>query len=65
MKNSTDITLIISLNVVGELNDENNFLHKLLLIKYFQSFVKPWFINEYKIIKNSTAKNRTISMIFR
>ena len=65
MKNSTDITLIISLNVVGELNDENNFLHKLLLIKHFQSFVKPWFINEYKIIKNSTAKNRTISMIFR
>ena len=65
MKNSTDITLIISLNVVGELNDENNFLHKLLLIKYFQSFVKPWFINEYKIIKNSTAKNRTIRTIFR
>ena len=31
MKNGTEVTLKISLNVVGESNDENNFPHKLLL----------------------------------
>ena len=31
IKNGTEITLKISLNVVGESNDGNNFLHKLLL----------------------------------
>ena len=31
IKNGTEVTLKISLNVVGESNDENNFSHKLLL----------------------------------
>ena len=31
IKNDTEVTLKISLNVVGESNDENNFSHKLLL----------------------------------
>ena len=31
IKNSTEITLKISSNVVGDSNDENNFSHKLLL----------------------------------
>ena len=31
IKNGTEVTLIISSNVVGDSNDENNFLHKLLL----------------------------------
>ena len=31
IKNDTEITLKISSNVVGNSNDENNFLHKLLL----------------------------------
>ena len=32
IKNATEVTLKISLNVVGKSNDENYFLHKLLLI---------------------------------
>ena len=31
IKNGTEVTLKISPNVVGDSNDENNFLHKLLL----------------------------------
>ena len=31
IKNGTEVTLKISSNVVGDSNDENNFLHKLLL----------------------------------
>ena len=31
IKNSTDVTLKLSANVVGDSNDENNFQHKLLL----------------------------------
>ena len=31
IKNGTEVTLHIFLNVVGESNNENNFLHGLLL----------------------------------
>ena len=31
IKNGAEITLKISLNVVGDSDDENNFLHKLLI----------------------------------
>ena len=31
IKNGTEVTLKLSSNVVGDSNDENNFLHKLLL----------------------------------
>ena len=31
IKNGSEVTLKISSNVVGDSNDENNFLHKLLL----------------------------------
>ena len=31
IKNDTEVTLKLSSNIVGEPNDENNFLHKLLL----------------------------------
>ena len=31
IKNSTEVTLKISSNVVGDSNDKNNFPHKLLL----------------------------------
>ena len=31
IKNGTEVTLKISLNVVGNSNDQNNFLHKLLV----------------------------------
>ena len=30
IENGTEVTMKISLNVVGDSNDENNFLHKLL-----------------------------------
>ena len=30
IKNNTEVTLKISSNVVGDSNDENNFLHKLI-----------------------------------
>ena len=47
---NTEGTLKISWNVVGNSNDENNFLHMLLLT----SFCK-WFISYYKNVKNSVA----------
>ena len=31
MKNGTEVTLKISLNVIGDSNDKKNFPHKLLL----------------------------------
>ena len=31
LKNGTEVTSNLSKNVVGDSNDENNFLHKLLL----------------------------------
>ena len=31
IKTNTEVTLKISSNVIGDSNDENNFLHKLLL----------------------------------
>ena len=32
IKNGTEVTLKISSNVVGDYNDENNFLHNFLLL---------------------------------
>ena len=42
IKNRTEVTLKISLNVIGDSNDENKFPHKLLLSSThkFQSFIK-------------------------
>ena len=43
IKDDTEVTLKISSNVVGDTNDENNFLHKLLLTNTrfkFRGFVK-------------------------
>ena len=42
IKNGTEVTLKLSSNVVGDSNDENNFLHKLLLTSFnkFWGFVK-------------------------
>ena len=40
IKNGTEVTLKISLNVDGDSIDENNFPHKLLLIHKFWGFVK-------------------------
>ena len=45
IKNGTEITLKISSNVVGDSNDENNFLHKLLLTNTQVSKLRKAFSN--------------------
>ena len=46
IKNNTDVTLKISSNVVGDSNDENNFLHKLLLTNTQVSKLRKAFEND-------------------
>ena len=45
IKNGTEKTLKISLNVVGDSNEENNFPHKLLLTNTQVSKVRKAFAN--------------------
>ena len=45
IKNGTEITLKISLNIVGDFNDENNFPHKLLLTNAQVSKLHKTFAN--------------------
>ena len=45
IKNGTEIILKISSNVVGDSNDENNFLHKLLLTNTQVSKLRKAFSN--------------------
>ena len=54
IKNSTEITLELSSNVVDDSNDDNNFSHKLLLqpilakiATQFQIFEKNYNVPEY------------------
>ena len=78
VKNVTEVTLKISSNVVGDSNDENNFLHKLLLTNTQVSKLRKAFANNFcsksgninksdnmNIIKNSVTEDRTNSRIFR
>ena len=51
IKDGTEITLKISLNVVSDSNDKNNFPHKLLLTNAQVSKL----CKAFKIIKNSIA----------
>ena len=48
IKNGTEVTLNLSSNLIGNSNDETNFLHKLLLtniqVSKFVKFCK-WFIS--------------------
>ena len=49
IKNGTQVTLNLSSNIVGDSNDENNFLHKLLLTntqvsKFRKAFAKCFII---------------------
>ena len=46
IKNGTEVTLKISLNVAGESNDENNFSHKLLLTNTQFSKLRKAFVND-------------------
>ena len=45
IKNSTELALKISLNAVGESNNENNFSHKLLLTSTQFSKIRTAFAN--------------------
>ena len=49
IKTGTQVTLNLSSNIVGDSNDENNFLHKLLLTntqvsKFHKAFAKCFII---------------------
>ena len=40
IKNGTEVTLTLSSNLIGNFEDETNFLHKLFLTKFFNKFQK-------------------------
>ena len=50
IRNSTEVTLKISSNVVGDSNDENNFPHKLLLTNTKVSKLHKTFANIPQLI---------------
>ena len=45
IKNGTEVTLNLSSNIVGDSNDENNFLHNLLLTNTQVSKLRKAFAN--------------------
>ena len=45
IKNNAEVTLKISSNVIGDSNDENNFLHKFLLTNKQVSSLRKVFAN--------------------
>ena len=47
IKNCTGVTMKASSNVAGDSNDENNFLHKLLLTNTHVSKPRKTFANSY------------------
>ena len=56
IKNGTEVTLKISLNVLGDSNNENNFPHKLLLnTTQFSRF--------NKVLLNTSSANIKLSKI--
>ena len=58
IKNGSEVTLKLSSDVVGDSNEENNFLHKLLLTNTQVSKLRKAYANNSsanKIIKNSIA----------
>ena len=54
IKNGTQVTLKLSSNAVGDPNDENNFLHKLLLTNTQVSKLR-------KAFANSSSANKKLS----
>ena len=55
--NRTEVTLNLSSNIVGDSNDENNFLHKLLLTNtQISKLHKPFSNNSSANIKLSKAQ---------
>ena len=62
IKNGTEVTLNLSSNVIGDSNDETNFLHKLLLTdRYVSRFHKAFWNNSSVNIKLSkTPLSKTV-----
>ena len=61
IKNGTELTLKISSNVVGDYNDENNFLQKLLLTKAkFSKLPKTFANNSSASMKLSKTQLRKV-----
>ena len=56
-KNGTQVTLNLSSNVVGDSNDENNFLHKLLLTNAKVSRLHKVFANN-SLVNIKLSKNQ-------
>ena len=60
IKNNNEETLKLSSNVVGDSNDENNFLHKLLLTNTQVSKLRKAFANNFsaniKLLKTQLLK---------
>ena len=69
IKNGAGVTLKLSSNAVGGSNDQNNFLHKLLLTNTQVSKLRKAFVNNsstnIKISENSFASNRIIRRIVK
>ena len=51
VKNKTEVLLRLSSNMVGNLGDETNFLHKLLLINRQVANVHKVFANKFQLFK--------------
>ena len=56
IKNGTDVILMLSSNMIGNSDDEANFLHKLLLTNRQVLFVKPLLIT-HQLILNCQKHN--------
>ena len=56
IKNGTEVTLNLSLNVVGDSNNETNFLHKLSLTNTQISRLRKAFVN------NSLANTKSLKI---
>ena len=57
IKNATEVTLKLSSNVLGDSNDENNFLHKLLLTNAQVSKLRKAFAHYFSANKE-LSKNQ-------
>ena len=57
MKNGTEVTLKISLNVIGDSNDKKNFPHKLLLTNKQVSKLRKSLANNSSVNMKMSNKN--------
>ena len=68
IKNENDVVIRLSLNMIGDSNDNGNFPHELLLTNKQVSSSRKAFANNSSLILNfqsSVIKNDTVRRIFR